>query len=283
MTVAQALRESAAALDAIGGTGRLDATLLLEFVTGASRESFIIDEGRELTAAERAVLADAVAVRRTGVPIAYIVGSVGFFGRTFRVDERVLVPRPETELIIEAVIADVRGRGKAAGRIADIGTGSGAIAISLAAELEDAWVFGTDASRGAIAVARSNAAGNNVFQQCTFLLGDLAAPLVRFAPFDCIVANLPYIPTADVPRAPDPVGFEPVLALDGGPDGLDLYRRLIAQLPVIAAPGASVFFEAAPGTIEPLAALVEAAFRGAHVEIGEDYARLERFVHVSLA
>jgi release factor glutamine methyltransferase len=283
VTIAQALRDTAARLDAIGGSGRLDATLLLEFVTGAAREAFIIDDARELTASEAGVLADAVAVRCTGVPIAYIVGSVGFFGRTFAVDERVLVPRPETEHVIEAALADLRGRGKTAGRIGDIGTGSGAIAISLSAELNDAWVFGTDASRGAIAVARGNAASNNVFQQCTFLHGDLAAPLLRFAPFDCIVANLPYIPTADIPQVPDPVGFEPVLALDGGADGLDLYRRLIAQLPVVLAPGASVFFEAAPGTIEPLANLVEAAFRGAHVEIGEDYAGLERFVQFSLA
>jgi release factor glutamine methyltransferase len=195
----------------------------------------------------------------------------------------VLVPRPETEHVVEAAIADARGRGKAAGRIADIGTGSGAIAISLAAELADAWVFGSDVSRDAIRIARRNAAKNNVFQSCTFVHGDLAAPLLRFAPLDTIVANLPYIPTGEIPRSPDPVSYEPVVALDGGDDGLDLYRRLIAQVPVVAAPDATIFFEAAPGTIEPLAALVEAAFPQAHIEIGEDYAGLERFVQFTLA
>jgi release factor glutamine methyltransferase len=283
MTVADALRTASAELDAIGGTGRLDATLLLEHVTGATRATFLSDDARTLTPAELEAFADGVARRRRGVPVAYIVGSVGFYGRTFAVDESVLVPRPETEHVVEAAIADARGRGKAGARIADIGTGSGAIAISLAAELPDAWVLGTDVSRDAIRLARGNAARNNVFQSCTFLHGDLAAPLVRFAPVDTIVANLPYIPTAELPHSPDPVSYEPVVALDGGADGLDLYRRLIAQLPVVAAADATIFFEAAPGTIEPLASLVEAAFPRAHLEIGEDYAGLERFVQFTLA
>jgi release factor glutamine methyltransferase len=283
VTIADALRAASAELEPVGGTGRLDATLLLEHATGATREAFLRDGARPLTAAEAEAFRAGVARRLRGIPVAYIVGSAGFYGRTFAVDERVLVPRPETEHVVEAAIADARGRGKAAGRIADIGTGSGAIAISLAAELPDAWVLGSDVSRDAIRIARRNAAKNNVFQSCTFVHGDLAAPLVRFAPLDTIVANLPYIPPGDIPRSPDPVSYEPVVALDGGDDGLDLYRRLIAQLPVVAAADATIFFEAAPGTIEPLAALVEAAFPGAHIEIGEDYAGLERFVQFTLA
>jgi release factor glutamine methyltransferase len=283
MTIGAALQAARAELDAVGGTGRLDASLLLEHVTGATRDVFIAFGGRVLSDEEAAAFEACVARRRRGEPVAYITGSAGFYGRTFAVDENVLVPRPETEHIVEAAIMDARGRGKTAGRIADIGTGSGAIAISLAAELPDAWVFGTDISRAAVALARRNAARNDVFQSCTFLHGDLAAPLVRFAPFDTIVANLPYIPTAEIPRSPDPVSYEPLLALDGGADGLELYRRLIAQLPVVAAAGATVFFEAAPGTIEPLAALVEAAFGGAYVEIGDDYGGLDRFVQFTIA
>ncbi len=282
MTVDEALRSAGAELDPIGGTGRLDAALLLEHATGASRAAFIIESTRVLSDDEAATFRAGVAQRMRGIPVAYIIGAAGFYGRSFAVDERVLVPRPETEHIVEAAIAEARGRGKHAGRIADIGTGSGAIAISLAAELPDAWVFGTDISRDAVTLARRNAARNNVFQSCTFVHGDLAAPLVRFAPIDIIVANLPYIPTGEIPRSPDPVSYEPLIALDGGNDGLDLYRRLIAQLPVIAAADAAMFFEAAPGTIEALAALVESAFPGAYVEIGEDYAGLERFVQFSL-
>jgi release factor glutamine methyltransferase len=283
VTIADALRAASAELEPVGGTGRLDATLLLEHATGATREAFLRDGALALTAAEADAFRAGVARRLRGIPVAYIVGSAGFYGRSFAVDERVLVPRPETEHVVEAAIADARGRGKAAGRIADIGTGSGAIAISLAAELPDAWVLGSDVSRDAIRIARRNAAKNSVFQSCTFVHGDLAAPLVRFAPLDTIVANLPYIPTGDIPRSPDPVSYEPVVALDGGDDGLDLYRRLIAQLPVVAAADATIFFEAAPGTIEPLAALVEAAFPNAHIEIGDDYAGLERFVQFTLA
>ena len=104
----------------------------------------------------------------------------------------------------------------------------------------------------------------------------------RFAPFDVVVANLPYVPTAEIPLAPDPVGYEPRVALDGGADGLALYDRLLAQLPRILADDASVFFEAAPATIERLAAAVQRTFAHAHVEIGEDYAGLERFVQFTL-
>ena len=283
LTVNEALRTASAELEPIGGTGRLDATLLLEHATGATREAFVSDGARALSAAQADAFRENVARRRRGIPVAYITGSVGFYGRAFAVDERVLVPRPETEHVVEAAVADVRGRGKDRGRIADIGTGSGAIAISLAAELPDAWVFGSDVSREAIRLARHNAARNNVFQSCTFVHGDLAAPLVRFTPFDTIVANLPYIPTGDIPGSPDPVSYEPRVALDGGDDGLDLYRRLIAQLPVVAASDATVFFEAAPGTIESLAALVESAFPTAYVEVGEDYAGLERFVQFTFA
>jgi release factor glutamine methyltransferase len=282
-SIADALRAASLELEPIGGTGRLDAILLLEHAIGAGRAALIVESERPLSVDELAAFRASVARRRRGEPIAYIVGTCGFYGRSFTVDERVLVPRPESEHVVEAAIADVRGRGKDAGRIADIGTGSGAIAISLAAELPDAWVFGSDVSRDAVRIARHNAAKNNVFQSCTFVHGDLAAPLLRFAPFDAIVANLPYIPTGDIPRSPDPVSYEPVVALDGGDDGLDLYRRLIAQLPIVAAPDASVFFEAAPGTIEPLAALVESAFPSAYVEVGEDYAGLERFVQFTLA
>jgi release factor glutamine methyltransferase len=139
-------------------------------------------------------------------------------------------------------------------------------------------VFGSDCSRDAIALARANAARNNVFQACTFVHGDLALPLMRFAPFDAVVANLPYVPTPALPHAPEPASFEPVLALDGGADGLDLYRRLIPMLPALVAPGATVLFEAAPPTIDGLVALVSAAFPACGASIGRDYAGLARFV-----
>lgn len=278
MTIAEALRETGRRLESVGGSGRLDALLLLEHVTGASRASFIVDDERVLSAAEEVAFAHAVERRSSGMPIPYITKNAGFFGKLFAVDERVLVPRPETEHLVEAALDDLRKRGRAEPRVADIGTGSGAIAISIAANMPGAWVFGTDISRAAIAVARGNAARNNVFQECTFLHGDLAAPLARFAPLDCVIANLPYVPTAEIAAAPDPVSFEPRLALDGGADGNDLYRRLLAQLPALLAERAFVLFEAAPATIEPLAALVRAAFPSAQTRVHADYANLGRYI-----
>ena len=192
-------------------------------------------------------------------------------------------PHPVAPQVIEdasrSADDDLRARRKTSGIAVDVGTGSGALGITLACELPDLAVYATDVSADALGVARRNAALNAVFQRCTFLAGDLLEPLVRFGErVDAVVANLPYIPAREVPLAPNPASFEPRVALDGGPDGLDLYRRLLAQLDRVAASDASIFLEAAPGTIEPLSALVERTFPAAFIEIGEDYGGLERFV-----
>jgi len=220
--------------------------------------------------------------RAAGEPVAYIIGSAGFYGREFSVTPEVLVPRPETEHLIEAVLEDLRGRRPGADgapfHVADIGTGSGAIALTLACEMPSLSVYATDVSPAALSVAQQNAERLGVARRVRLLAGDLAAPLTPFAPFTCIAANLPYIKSADVPLHPNPVSYEPHVALDGGKDGLDLYRRLVKQLPPLLAPGASLFFEAAPDTIPPLLTLVEKSFPRAHVEIGEDYSGFERYV-----
>jgi release factor glutamine methyltransferase len=228
----------------------------------------------------------AIARREKGEPVAYIVGTAGFYGRVFTVSPAVLVPRPESEHLVEAALADLRARlaraPKRRLRACDVGTGSGALALTLAAELDALEVVACDVSEAALAVARINAARLELLARVRFVRGDLAGPLIEFGPYDAIVANLPYVPTAEVPIAPDPVGFEPRVAVDGGRDGLALYRRLLADIPRLAAPGASTFLEAAPGTIDPLANLASQVLAGAHVEIGEDYAGLERFVTVTL-
>lgn len=282
MTIAEALREAGRRLARIGGTGPLDAARLLEHASGFDRTAQVARARDPLREDVAAAFLTLVRRREAGEPVAYITGTAGFYGRTFAVDARVLVPRPETEHLVEAVVTDLKGRRRERGIAVDVGTGSGAIAATLACELPALSVFATDVSQDALAVARRNAARHNVFRHCTFLLGDLLEPLRRFARVDCIVANLPYIPAAAVPVAPDPVGFEPRVALDGGFDGLDIYRRLIAQIPAVAAPGASIFLEAAPGTIEPLAGLVASAFPSAYLEIGEDYAGCDRFVQAVL-
>jgi release factor glutamine methyltransferase len=279
MTVGEALRSAGRRLQPVGETGALDASRLLEHVTGRDRAELLMAADVPLDAATRSRFEEFVIRRERGEPVAYIVGDAGFYGRTFFVDQRVLVPRPESEHVVEAVVDDLRARRKTGGIVVDVGTGSGALGITLACELPELAVYATDISADALTVARRNAAHNGVFNRCTFLGGDLLLPLMRFGErVDAVVANLPYIPAGDVPLAPNPAGFEPRVALDGGPDGLDLYRRLLGQLEGVAADDAAMFLEAAPGTIEPLAALVERMFPTAFIEIGEDYSGLERYV-----
>jgi len=265
-------------LEPIGGTGRLDAVFLLAHAGGVTRQEMIAHRERELTLDVAQRFGELVARRARGTPLAYVTGEAGFYGRMFGVDERVLVPRPETELAIEWAVRHLRAIGRENGSAADVGAGSGAIAVTLASELRELSVFASDVSQDALAVARRNAARNDVFQHITFLHGDLAAPLLAYAPFDCVVANLPYVPTADCAAAPDPVSFEPILARDGGTDGLTLYRRMLPDLPALVAPRGIAILEAAPANARVLERLVRQALPNAGVEMIRDYADLDRFV-----
>ncbi|HEY0798086.1 MAG TPA: peptide chain release factor N(5)-glutamine methyltransferase [Candidatus Baltobacteraceae bacterium] len=283
MTCGQALRSAAASLRASSPTPALDARLLLGNVTGRDAAWLLAHGDEPLEEARQTAFLASVARRVSGEPVAYLVGRAGFFGREFIVTPDVLIGRPETEHLIEAVLADITTRHGTPLRVADIGTGSGIIALTLAAELSHIEVFATDASQAALDVAQRNVDALGIAGRVRLLAGDLAAPLAPFAPFACVAANLPYVRSAEVPAAPHPVSFEPRLAIDGGPDGLVLYRRLMEQLPPLLAADASLFFEAAPDTIEALSALVEQAFPHAHVEVGEDYAGFERYVAATLS
>jgi len=278
VTIGEALRDAALRLEPVGGTGRLDAVFLLAHAGGVSRQEMIAHRERELTPEIVERFESLVAQRESGMPLAYVTGEAGFYGRMFGVDRRVLVPRPETELAIEWAVRHLRAIGRAAGTAADIGTGSGAIAVTLAGELPDLNVYASDLSAEALAVARRNSARNSVFQHVTFLHGDLAAPLLPFAPFDCVVANLPYVPSAECAAAPDPVSFEPLMARDGGPDGLDFYRRLMPDLAALVAPRGIAILEAGPANARALEALVRDALPTAGVETIRDYADLDRLV-----
>jgi release factor glutamine methyltransferase len=278
VTIGEALRDAAVRLEPVGGSGRLDAVFLLAHAGGVSRAEMIAQRERELPAEIVERFEELVGRRERGEPIAYVTGEAGFYGRMFGVDARVLVPRPETELAVEWAVRHLRAIDRENGTAADVGTGSGAIAVTLACELPDLGVFATDVSADALDVARRNAARNNVFQHVTFLHGELAEPLLRYAPFDALVANLPYVPTAECAAAPDPVSFEPMLARDGGSDGLDLYRRFVADLPRLVAPRGIAILEAAPVNARALEELVRDALPRAGVETIGDYAGLDRFV-----
>jgi release factor glutamine methyltransferase len=278
LTIGEALRDASIRLESVGGTGRLDAVFLLAHAASVSRAEMIAHRERELEpdVAERFLAL--VEQRARGAPLAYVTGEAGFYGRMFGVDARVLVPRPETELAVEWAVRHLCAIGRENGSAADVGTGSGAIAITLACELPELSVFASDVSPDALSVARSNAARNHVFQHVTFLRGDLAAPLLRFAPFDCVVANLPYVPSAECARTPDPVSFEPLLARDGGPDGLKFYRGLVPDLPKLIAPRGIIILEAAPSNARALERLVREHLPNAGVETVRDYTGLDRLV-----
>ena len=290
MTVAAALAEGigtikrgARRIRELGDSPRADAELLLAHVLGRERGWLLAHARDEMSGLARERFASLIDRRAGGVPVAYLVGQAGFFGRSFMVDERVLVPRPETELVVEAALNELRSRIRDRDARRRYRNGSGAIAVTLACELPRVAVYATDCSDGALAIARANAEAHGVAERCAWYRGDLGAPLALVAgPLDCVVANLPYIPTRDVPPAPAPVGYEPFEAFDGGADGLVLYRRLLDHLPVLLAPGASCYFEAAPPTIDALADLCARVVPSAHLEIGEDYAGLERFVSMTM-
>ncbi len=213
----------------------------------------------------------------TGAPQAYVTGWKGFYRREFAVNEHVLVPRPETEHLIEDALEFMREPKRR--RVLDVGTGSGAIACTIASEISDAIVTASDVSLPALFVAAHNATRLGVAERCTFTLADIAPE--GEGSYDLIIANLPYIPSADVPQKPDPVGFEPSVATDGGADGLEEYRKLLARAPGLVRAGALVLMEAAPPTMAGLLALARAAFPEAAITVHRDYAGLERYVRIA--
>jgi release factor glutamine methyltransferase len=234
---------------------RLDAELLAAHALGLSRVQLYTQFDRPLLAAELTALRDLVKRRQGGEPVAYIVGRKEFWSLDLAVDARVLVPRPDTETAVEEALA--RADAAPATRAADVGTGSGAIALALAKVRPDLEIFAGDVSADALAVARGNA--DRLGLAVTFVEGDLLAPLLPHAPFGLVVANLPYIPTGEIAGLPPEVGCEPRLALDGGPDGLDLVRALIAQADGALASGGALVLEIGDGQAPATAGLLRAA------------------------
>jgi release factor glutamine methyltransferase len=215
-----------------------------------------------------------------GEPIAYILGKRAFYDRDFFVmSSVVLIPRPETELLVEWMLAFFAPRADAI-TLADIGTGSGAIAVTLAANLPHASVHAVDLSEDALAIAHHNVSVNHVGHRVTLFHGNLLDPLIAHGSrYDGIAANLPYIPRDEVPTLAVS-RYEPVVALDGGEDGLSLVRRVIADAPQVLHAGAPLMLEIGIDQ----AAVLRAAF-DAGVFIGfdrfetvRDYAQIERFV-----
>lgn len=280
-----------AAVDALAAAGvedpRLDAEVLLAEASGISRAALVADPGAELEPAAGRRFGEMVRRRLRREPVAYIVGRKGFRNIELEVDRRVLVPRPETELLVEVALERVPARAL------DVGTGSGAIALAVADEMPECEVTATDTSQAALEVARANAERLGLAERVRFLEGS-----VPEGEFDLILANLPYVPERDrASLQPEVRDWEPAEALFAGPDGLDAIRALLAGAspgeggrgwsrypqPTSAAiegalaPEGAIALEVGEGQAPAVTELVRAAGFGA-VEIRRDLAGIERVV-----
>jgi release factor glutamine methyltransferase len=238
-------------------SARLEAQLLLAHVLGCSRMQLYTGFDKPLGEPELARYRELIKKRLGGEPVSYLLGEQEFWGLTFQVDPSVLVPRPDTETVIE-VARSLRPDRAAPCSVLDLCTGSGAIAISLAKELPAARVVATELSPAAVAIARSNAERNGVADRVDVREGDLFAP-VAGEQFDLIVANPPYIATAVIATLSAEVRREPVLALDGGPDGLAFYDRICARAAAFLVPGGALVVEHGYDQAEAVAARFAAA------------------------
>jgi release factor glutamine methyltransferase len=232
-------------LASISDTPALDASVLLAHIIGKPRTWVMAHPELTLTAEQQNQLNDSLEQLERGEPFPYVLGHWEFFGLDLNVTPDVLIPRPETELLVEKAIAWLQ-ESKVRRTVADIGTGSGAIALSIAVHVPDAHILATDISHAALEVAKGNAHKLRVASRVDFVQCDILPPhphpLSTELHFDLICANLPYIPTETLHGLPI-YGREPTLALDGGDDGLDLFRRLMSIAPEWLAPNSMILLE----------------------------------------
>jgi len=261
---------------------RLDAELLLGFILRTDRAGLLAHPDIALGPGHVRQFEEGVARRVTGEPVAYIRGIKEFYGFAFAIDHRALIPRPETEVLVDVALARIAGLLTSAPRpagtppllIADVGTGSGAIALSLALECRRRRYEGhvrlvaADVDEKALSLARENGVAHAVADMVEFAHADLVPPSDR--PYDLIVANLPYIPSAVVPELPVAASFEPAHALDGGADGLAVIARLLEVLPAELAPGRLALLEIGADQAERLAGVAGHKLPGWPLSIHSD-------------
>lgn len=271
----------------------LEMQVLLAHVTGRSRSWLLAHPEASLTPEQEKALETAARQLQTGVPLPYILGHWEFFGLDFEVSPNVLIPRPETELLIETALAWARTHPPlgSAYRFIDIGTGSGIIPVTLAVHVPSAEITATDISPAALAIARQNAEKHGVEERIRFLEADLLPddrpltmgdePMVSglSSTVDILTANLPYIPS-DTLQELDVFGKEPTLALDGGPDGLDLIRRLLAEITARQVTVGLILLEIENRQGAAVKALARQHFPAADIQIKKDLAGHDRLVIV---
>lgn len=280
-SIRETIRETHQTLETVGiADARLEAEVMVMTVMRMTRQNIFAEQETEVPGSEAQQLAGIVAQRLERTPLAYILGYREFYGVNVVVTPDVLIPRPETEGMVEhTLFMALMGMEARELTIADIGTGSGAIAINLAIHLPAARIYAVDISEPALDVAAYNIRGHSVHDRVRLGHGDLLEPLPE--PVDLIVANLPYIPTARIPTLQPEVQQEPQLALDGGPDGLDLVRRMLAQAPEkLNSPGI-ILLELDPEQFPATEALALQHFPDAEITAEQDLTRRDRIMVIN--
>jgi release factor glutamine methyltransferase len=253
---------------------RLSIEHLLADSLGKKRIELYLEFDRSLSALELEPLREKVRRRAEGEPLQHLLGHWDFYGRTFKTDKRALIPRPETELLVDTLLKEVT-KGEPSTRLVDVGTGSGVLAITLALERPELEVFALDLSEEALALARENAERLGVLDRVAFRRSDLLEGIE--GPFHWVVANLPYIPTSDLNGLQREVKYDPGLALDGGKDGLTIIKRLIESVPGKIASNGMIALEIGQGQSQRvLGFLAEHNYRD--ISIKKDYQGVERLL-----
>ena len=253
----------------------LDAQVLLAHVLGQSRTVLLASLDDQVSAASQREYRELVRRRIHREPVAYLLGTREFWGRTFRVTAAVLIPRPETELLLERALAISGPSGVAV----DVGTGSGCLALSFALERPRWEVYATDTSADALSVARQNLEVFDTCERVHVLCGSLLEPVSP--PIDLVMANLPYVPAGEIPDLePEVRVWEPRAALDGGSDGLDPIRGLLAQLPAKIVPDGVCLLELDPRQFDELDRIVASRMPGWRVIRHQDLAKRDRVAEV---
>jgi release factor glutamine methyltransferase len=255
----------------------LEAEILLRHLLGIDRARLFSDLDNPISPSQTDKLMELVERRRKGEPSAYITGYREFYGLDFKVNRHVLIPRPETELLVEKAI-NLAGKYHIS-TIADIGTGCGAIAISLAVHLKKTTIFATDISAAALEAAAENCRRHNVTQRISLLRGDMLEPLPE--PVDMIVANLPYVRKSEL-TADSPLRFEPATALDGGEEGLDKIKALCRRAREKLNDNGILLLEIGQGQGEAVKSIIRNSFPAGLIETSKDLAGIERVVSLRL-
>ena len=271
--VQHALHEAIPLLAPVTDIPRVEAEILLCHLLGVNRAMLIAHPERTIPPDKLAAFHNLVRQRAEGCPLPYLTGRAEFYGLEFHVTPDVLIPRPETETLVDLALA-ARPRS-----VVDVGTGSGCIAVALAVHLPQATVYAIDISPAALAVAQENVERYGVADRVILMVGDVLGP--RPGPVDLVVSNPPYIPTGECGSLPLSVReYEPCLALDGGPDGLNIIRRLLAQAPAVLRPGGKLLIEIGAEQGEDAVNLARTFYPKATVRVHPDLAGRDRVLEV---